>query len=158
MNEIDILLKTKSWNEGQHRMGQISSINIALDRNLVVRGKYWGEMFFSFFGLNWHFLLAYFWNLKPHFKYNRIKVLVWENVFYFHYNKTRQYWRKSFISGWNRIIFFFQIFFWYFYTRKCLFLPVNQMNKTNANLMLAWPDFDFATKVRGWLALGAPIG
>lgn len=52
MNEIDILLKTKSWNEGQHRMGQISSINIALDRNLVVRGKYWGEMFFSFFGLN----------------------------------------------------------------------------------------------------------
>lgn len=52
MNEIDILFKTKSWNEGQHRMAQISSINITLDRNLVVRGKYWGKMLFSFSGLN----------------------------------------------------------------------------------------------------------
>lgn len=52
MNEIDILLKTKSWNEGEPRMGQISSINIALDRNLIVRRKYCGEMLFSFSGLN----------------------------------------------------------------------------------------------------------
>lgn len=37
-----------------------------------------------------------------------------------------------------------------------LFLYQNyQVNKTNENLMPAWHDFDFETKLRGLLALGA---
>lgn len=47
------------------------------------------------------------------------------------------------------------------YTNRCLLSPENQnyqLNKTNGNPMQAWPDFDFATRLRGCSVLGAPLG